>query len=210
MQQGSSQAIGWGLAIALGVTGTWQTAGAYEAGTWLVRAGAKLVDPKSDNNDTVSVEDGTQFTFDITYMVTENLGIELLAAAPFSHDITLADGGDTVASTDHLPPTLSLQYHFNSGGRFQPYVGAGINWTLFFSEDTQGALEGADLSLDDSFGLAAQVGVDFSVSDNWIVNFDLRWIDIDTDATVDGTDLGTVEIDPIVYGLNVGYRFGGR
>ncbi len=194
--------------VALGVTGVWP-AQAFEAGDWIVRAGAKRVDPKSDNNDVVNVADDTQFTFDVTYMFTDHFGLELLAAAPFSHDIRLNDGGTTVGSTDHLPPTLSAQYHFNPSGRFQPYVGLGLNWTLFFSEDTTGPLAGADLSLDNSLGLAAQVGFDVAVNDNWLVNFDLRWIDIDTDATVDGDDLGTVEIDPTVIGINFGYRFGG-
>lgn len=186
------------------------TAQAYDAGEWLLRGGVKLVDPKSDNNDVVGVDNGTQFTFDVSYFVTRNVAVELLAAAPFSHDITLNADGSTVASVDHLPPTLSLQYHFNTDGRVKPYVGAGVNMTLFFNEDTEGALAGSDLSLETSFGVAAQVGFDVNVTDKVFLNFDARWADIDTDAALDGASLGTVEIDPLVFGLSGGYRFGRR
>lgn len=200
-------------ALAAVMTGAVVLAGsaqAYDAGEWLLRAGAKIVDPKSDNNDVVSVDQGTQFTFDVSYFVTPRFAVELLAAAPFSHDITLATDGTTVASTDHLPPTLSVQYHFNPNGRVQPYVGAGVNMTLFFNEDTQGPLAGSDLSLDTSFGPAASVGVDVSVTDRFFINADVRWADIDTDAELDGASLGTVEIDPFVFGLSGGLRFGKR
>jgi outer membrane protein len=199
-----------GLALVVLTAGVAQTAYAKDAGEWIVRAGAKVVDPKRANSDIVRVGDDTMFTFDVTYMATSNIGIELLAAAPFTHQLTLVDGGQNVGSTDHLPPTLSVQYHANAEGAFQPYVGAGINWTIFFNEKTTGPLEGTDLSLDDSFGLALQLGADWLIGRKWLVNADVRWIDIDTKATLDGTDLGTVEIDPFVFGLNAGYRFGGR
>lgn len=193
---------------------------AYEAGDWLVRVGVSTVDPKSDNldvdGDQLEVDSGTTLTFNGTYFFTENWGLELLAAAPFNHDIELAGVGK-IAETDHLPPTLSIQYHFIPDGTFQPYVGAGLNATIFFSEDVEQILVDAlgatsvDLELDSSFGLAAQIGADFALSDKWVLNVEARWIDIDTDATltVDGAevDLGEVEIDPWVYGVNIGYRF---
>ncbi len=90
---------------------------------------------------------------------------------------------------------------------FRPYVGVGLNYTFFFDEETKGALSGADLELDDSWGLAGQVGMDFDVAPNWFVNVDVRYIDIDTKAKLDGVGIGTVEIDPWNVGLNVGTRF---
>lgn len=190
----------------LAIVAVTPAAQAQDAGDWIWRAGVHSVQPKSDNHPIVNVDDATMLTFNATYMLAPNWGVELLAALPFSHDINL-NGGGKVAETKHLPPTLSLQYHFNPAGSIRPYVGAGLNYTLFFSEDTTGALAGTDLSLDPSFGLAAQVGVDIAVNDAWFVNLDARWLDIDSDAELNGGDLGTVEIDPYAFGLSVGRRF---
>ena len=159
---------------------------AYDKGDWLFRVGVGNVDPKSSNGDVVSVDSGTALVFNGTYFFTPNVGFEILAASPFSHDIKLAAGGSKVGETKHLPPTFSVNYHFDTAGAFKPYVGAGLNYTLFFDEDTTGALEGLNLSLDDSFGLAAQLGADIDVSDTMFVNVNVRWIDINTDAELDG------------------------
>ena len=185
-------------------------AGAANASDWIVRVGGHYVDPKSDNHEVVSVDSGQSLTFNATYMLAPHWGVELLAAWPFSHDITLNADGSKVAETKHLPPTLSLQYHFLPDGKIRPYVGAGLNATIFFDEKTSGALAGTDLSLDDSFGAAAQLGVDFALSGDWLLNVDARWIDIDTDARLDGTGIGSVAIDPYAFGISVGRRFGGN
>jgi outer membrane protein len=179
---------------------------ANEAGDWLVRFGGSYVSPKSDNSEIVSVDGQMGVTFNFSYFFTPNLAVELLAALPYEHDIELVGGGK-VASTKHLPPTVSLQYHFLPDARFQPYVGAGLNYTTFFSEKTTGALTGTDLNLDDSWGWAAEFGVDIPFNESWLLNFDVRYIDIDTKAKLDGASLGTVEIDPWVYGAHVGFRF---
>ena len=180
---------------------------AHEQGDWLVRVGVGNVDPKSNNGDAVSVDSGAAVVFNGTYMLTDVIGLELLAAMPFSHDIKLEADGTRVGETKHLPPTLSLQYHFDTAGAWDPYVGAGINYTLFFDEDTRGPLEGVSLKLDNSFGAALQVGFDYQFTDSMFLNFDARWINIETDASLDGVALETVEIDPIVYSLTVGWHF---
>lgn len=179
---------------------------AQDAGDWIVRLGAHSVQPKSNNSGLVNVDSAAMLTFNGTYMFASNWGVELLAALPFEHDINLNDGGK-VAETKHLPPTLSLQYHFNPKGRLRPYVGAGLNYTLFFDEKTSGALAGAKLELDQSFGPAAQLGLDIDIADVWFVSLDARWFDIDTDAKVNGAKLGKVEIDPYATGLSFGRRF---
>lgn len=179
---------------------------AHEGGDLLLRAGLHIVDPKSDNGDIVEVADDTMVTFDATYMFTPNWGVELLAALPFEHDISLANG-PKVASTKHLPPTVSAIYHFAPNAQFQPYVGAGLNVTFFFDEDTRGPLAGADLDLDTSVGLAAVAGIDVDMGGNWFLNADVRYLDIDTDAKLNGVKLETVEIDPWALGVSVGYRF---
>jgi outer membrane protein len=182
-------------------------ASAHEGGNWLIRGGFHTVDPTSDNGDIVKVDDDTMFTFNVTYMLSPNWGLELLAALPFEHDIALVDGGATVASTKHLPPTFSAVYHFLPEAQFQPYVGLGLNVTLFFDEDTKGPLAGADLDLDTSVGAAAVAGIDVDLGGNWFMNADVRFMDIDTDAKLNGEKLETVKIDPWAFGVNVGYRF---
>ena len=204
-----------------------------EKGDWIVRGGWTMVAPKSDNfvlpgfievtpvdskpapgSLVLDVDDGSSFGFNITYMMTDNLGVELLAALPFKHDIKASVAGvgglGKIAETEHLPPTLSLQYHFLPDGKFRPYVGAGINVTIFSNEKIDPEL--ADkLSLDTSTGIAAQAGLDIPFGERWLVNFDVRWIDIDTKAKITddvGTEtLGTVEIDPFVYSIMIGYQF---
>ncbi|NOX69390.1 MAG: outer membrane beta-barrel protein [Gammaproteobacteria bacterium] len=180
---------------------------AAEAGDWLFRVGVGAVNPKSNNGDIVSVDTGTTLVFNGTYMFNQNVGLEVLAALPFSHDINLKGTGTKVGETKQLPPTVSLQYHFANDSAFTPYAGLGVNYTLFFDDKARGPLAGSALDLDPSFGLATQVGFDYDLSDNMLVNFDIRWIDIDTDAKLDGAPLETVAIDPFVYSLTVGWKF---
>jgi outer membrane protein len=191
---------------ATALLGAVNTAAAFEQGDWLIRFGLSNVDPKSDNSPLVSVDSAASATFNFTYMMTDNWAVEVLAAYPFEHDISLV-GGPEVGSTEHLPPTVSLQYHFMADRAFQPYVGAGVNYTMFFSEDTYGPLAGADLSLDDSWGLAFELGADFMLNEQWFLNASFRYIDIETDASLNGVFQGTVEIDPWVYGAHLGFRF---
>jgi outer membrane protein len=206
-------------------------ASAYEQGTWILRAGVGTVAPESNNlvlpdfpaggiNTTVNVDDGTSLTLTGTYMFRKHWGFDILAAWPFTHDISITvvdtvPPGSTasleIAETDHLPPTFSLQYHFLPDSKFQPYVGAGLNYTTFFStdvtQDFTDLLGVTKLDLDDSFGLAMQLGADFEFGNNWLINFDVRYINIETDAKVDGAKIGTVDINPWVYAIALGRRF---
>ncbi len=185
---------------------------AQSKGDWTIGAGVHQVAPKSNNGSlaggTLAVDVGNDVKPTITgeYFIADNLGIEVLAALPFKHDINIAGLG-RVGSTKHLPPVVSLQYHFNSAGKVSPFIGAGLNYTTFFSESTGGALAGSKLKLDDSFGLAAHVGLDFKISPKAAIRVDARWADIDTDVRLDGAKLGTVNIDPLVYGASYVVRF---
>ncbi|PMR71374.1 OmpW/AlkL family protein [Halomonas heilongjiangensis] len=198
-----------GLATAAFTTST--QAFAYGAGDVFTRLGVAKVAPKSDNGSLadgaldVDVQDDTGFAFTLGYRFHDKLGVELLAALPFEHDIEL--NGNNVASTKHLPPTLTLQYYPLGGtaARVQPYVGAGINYTRFSSEKLD--IEGVDLELDSSWGAAGQLGVDLLINDNWALNAAAWYLDIDTDATVGGADAGTVNIDPVVVMGGISYRF---
>ncbi|WP_298971885.1 OmpW family outer membrane protein [uncultured Psychrobacter sp.] len=196
------------LVLAAATALTMTSAFAVPAGTWSIAAGAHMVDPKSDNGTladgafSVEVDDDIRPTISGEYFIANNVGIELLAAIPFHHDITLTDAnGDTVdGKTQHLPPTLSLQYHFdgyNMPMNLKPFVGVGVNYTTFFEEKV--AL--GDLELDDSVGVAGHVGLDIPFAPTEAFRIDARYMDIKTDAKLDGTDIGEVDISPWVYGI---------
>jgi len=191
-------------------------ASAYEAGDWIVRGGVGVVDPQgtaytdpTDPDFVVKVDSGTSLTLTGTYMFTPNWAFDILAAWPFTHDIVL-EGVAKIGETEQLPPTFSIQYHFAPDAKFQPYVGVGLNWTTFFNTELEPVLAGFTLDLDDSFGVAVELGGDLQLANNWVLQFDLRWISIESDATLsDGVDSEsfTVDINPLVYALNVGYKF---
>ena len=213
------------LAIAL----TAPLAHAYKAGDIIVRAGAITVAPNEDSSNVqvgASKAPGTKATLDSntqlgltgTYMITDKVGIELLAATPFSHTVGVKGFGPGIdgnlADIKHLPPTLSAVYYpLDSNSAFQPYVGLGLNYTWFFDTELTSAAEGKGFSgfdLDDSWGLAGQVGMDYMLTDNLLFNAHVRYIDIDTTGT---THLGPtkvkvdVEVDPWVYMVALGYKF---
>jgi len=179
---------------------------AYEAGDIVLRAGVANVNP--DVSDKVAggalqldVDDNTQLGLTGTYFLSSRVGIQLLAATPFKHDITA--GGAELGSTRQLPPTVTLQWYPNVGGTIHPYVGAGLNYTLFFEDD----IPGADLELKDSVGLALEAGVDIDLGSNLVLNAAVWKIDINTDVRVNGTNLGELELDPLAVMVGVGYRF---
>ncbi|MEG2804722.1 OmpW family outer membrane protein [Stenotrophomonas sp.] len=185
---------------------------AQSKGDWTLGAGVHQVAPKSNNGTLaggtlkVDVDKDIKPTITGEYFIADNLGIELLAALPFKHDINIGGLGN-VGSTKHLPPVISLQYHFNGKGKVSPFVGAGINYTTFFSEKTGGALAGNTLKLEDSWGLAAHAGVDFAISDKGALRVDVRWMDIDSKVKLNGEKIGTVNIDPLAYGVSYVFKF---
>ena len=115
-------------------------------------------------------------------------------------------GGAKVGTVKHLPPTLTVQYHFPTGGAITPFLGAGLTWVTFFEEDTSAAL-GADIDLKDSWGLSVHAGFDYRISDRGAIRADLRWMDIDSEVSADGAVLGTTTIDPLVAGLSYIWKF---
>ena len=116
-----------------------------EKGDWLFRVGLSQVNPDAETLDLgdafVVVDDDVSPTFNISYFLTDHISTELLAAWPFTHGVDLrpyAGGKTRIGQVEHLPPTLSLNWHFNPNGTFRPYIGAGVNYTLFSSEETRG------------------------------------------------------------------------
>lgn len=179
---------------------------AQSQGDWTVGVGIGNVNPKSNNGtlaaQPATVDSNTRPIFTVEYFIRDNLGIELLAATPFSHTVTLS-GTTTAGKVKQLPPTLSLNYHIPTNSKFTPFVGVGLNYTTFFDE--QSAL--GTLKLDDSWGVALNAGVDYAVSDRGAVRFNVRWIDIDSDVTLNGGNIGKAEIDPWVVSASYVHRF---
>ena len=183
---------------------------AQQAGDITLGFGLHNVIPKSDNGTLppgqVDIGNSARPTFTAEYFVRDNLGIELLAALPFKHTVNIVGIGE-VGTVKHLPPVISLQYHFPTGTNVTPFVGAGLNYTAFFSEKATGPLAGSTLSLDDSWGLALHAGLDYKVSEHGSLRADVRWIDINSDVKLNGTKIGKVEIDPVVVGVAYIYKF---
>lgn len=195
-----------------------------EAGDWLVRARAIWVTPNESSggiqpgfpNDRVGVGGDVMPELDFTYFVTKNVGVELILGTT-KHNVSgrrgLAGLGK-LADTWVLPPTLTAQYHFIPDGKVRPYVGVGVNYTTFYKEDASKSLEDAigktSVSLKDSWGVAVQAGVDIDLTEKVFLNLDVKYIDMDTTATLrtgDAINKVDVSIDPIVAGIGLGIRF---
>ena len=198
---------------------------------WMVRGRVLGVLPDASADLSVgsaalagNVEIGDQYVpeLDITYFFTKNIAAELILAVT-PHDVE-AVGVTVPGALDNatvdlgdvwlLPPTLTLQYHFDTGTQFKPYVGAGVNATFFFDEDQGAVADGIDY--DPSFGGALQIGVDYDLDGEpggWLLNADIKKVWINTDVTVDFTTaLGAtvdadVDINPTVVGIGFGYKF---
>ncbi|MDM7983883.1 MAG: OmpW family outer membrane protein [Maricaulis sp.] len=126
------------------------------------------------------------------------------------HDVAAVDtaAGDVdLGDVTLLPPTLTVHYHFNPEGAVRPYAGAGVNFTHFFDESLPSGSALTTIDYDNSFGFAVQAGIDFDMGNDWFFNVDAKYIDINTDVTIDGAITADVDIDPIVVGLGFGRRF---
>lgn len=179
---------------------------AAQAGDLVVRA--RLVDIQPANEDTVAITDVSVSKkwipeVDFTYFFSPNLAAELILTYPQEHDVSSTAHGGKIGTLKHLPPTLTVQYHFTDLGAFKPYVGAGLNYTRFSDVNLPA---GFDVSRN-SFGLALQAGVDYAIDKNWSINFDIKKVTIRTDLSSNGNKIGTIKVDPLLVGVGVGYRF---
>ena len=206
------------LLVAAIAAGLSMTAMAETAGTWTVGVGVSHVEPDSKNGNLSTEALGTigidhidpdvRPTLTAEYFVADNVGVELLAALPFHHDIILDVPGKGLkeAKTQLLPPTLSLQYHFdNVHANVKPFIGVGANYTAFFKE--RSGLEDVDFKIKDSWGVAGHAGVDFKINETDAVRLDARYIDLEPDVKLNGDKAGKAEINPWVYGISYVQRF---
>ncbi len=209
---------------------------AHKAGDWLVRGRIININPNDDSsaiaNSTagafpvadskVGVNDAWTLDIDITHMISDNFGVELLLDPSTKHELigkNAIAGFNKIGETTVLPPALIAQYHFSPKAQFQPYVGLGLNYTMFFkSKLTNAALAGAlggvgKLEIDNKAGWVAQAGADFDMGNGWFVNADVKYIGLKTSANFTyGPGLAAkasvdVDINPWVYGVGIGKRF---
>jgi len=206
---------------------------AHQAGDFILRAGAITTAPNESSGDIkldgakvsgtkATLDSDTQLGLAFAYMLTDHIGLELLAATPFQHKVGvkgLGPGLDgKLADIKQLPPTLSLQYYpMEPSSKFQPYAGVGINYTMFFDEDLSSNRKAqgfSNMKLKDSVGIAGQLGMDYMLTDNLLLNAAVWYVDIDTKASIDGPSaLGVgktkvdVDVDPWVYMVGIGYKF---
>jgi outer membrane protein len=176
---------------------------------WLVRV--RAVSLESDNEDStglnLSINNKVIPEVDISYFFTPNLAAELVLTYPQKQ--TIRSNGAEIGSLKHLPPTLTVQYHFTNLGAFKPYLGAGLNYTNFSSVHFSPAVEAAlqpTLSRN-SFGLALQAGLDYEFSKNYYLNIDVKKVQIHTDVKSFGTKVGEFKVDPWLLGVGIGMRF---
>ncbi|MFN3677800.1 MAG: OmpW/AlkL family protein [Sphingomonas pseudosanguinis] len=224
------------ILLALGATGIGASASAQDrtdaqtrvgvrAGDALLRARAILVAPNERSGsilpafpgETVKVNNGIMPEVDATYMAANHLGFELIASTT-KHSISGVRGTTgslgKLASIRVLPPTLTVQYHVSPTRHVRPYVGAGVNYTIFWNEAASDSLQAAvgptSVHLKDSIGWAAQAGVDVDITRRVFLNLDIKYIDIDTTARLDNAALGrqrvNVSLDPLVVGIGLGMR----
>ena len=188
------------------------TALAHSEGDVFARAGLGMVIPNESSNDPNNVgelelTDETNLAGTVTYMFSDNIGFEVLLGLPFTHEISTSALG-TAAEVSHLPLSVAAQYYFGEAdSKIRPYVGGGFNYTTFLDEEGKGVLANATVTVDNSFGLAFQAGVDFEVTEQIFINLSAWYLDIET--TVHATGINDIDatVDPWAIMLAAGYTF---
>lgn len=195
------------LAIALAVATLAPVAMAQSAGDFVARFRAVNVEPANDDDvaiTDVSLNSKVIPEIDFTYFVTPNIAAELILTVPQEHDVSSTAHGGKIGTLQHLPPTLTAQYHFTGlPYGIKPYVGAGVNFTHLYKVNLPA---GFDLE-NKSFGLALQAGVDVPITGNWSVNVDIKKVQMAFDLKSNGTSIGEVKVNPLLVGVGVGYKF---
>jgi outer membrane protein len=176
---------------------------AAQESPWLVRARAVNLNManKDSTGQGLTVNDKTIGEVDVSYFLNKNVAAELILTLPQNQGVY--SNGASIGNFKHLPPTLTLQYHFTDFNGFKPYVGAGLNYTKITGDHLSGSF-----SLDSkSYGAAFQAGVDVPLTKQVSLNFDVKKVHIQTDVYASGTKAGTLKLDPVLVGVGVGYRF---
>jgi outer membrane protein len=212
-----------------------------EEGDWVVRLRAVNVSPNEDSklgrtvnnllgapvmtpSAELAVSDKVIPELDISYYITKNIAAELILAVGTRHNVSIQGdragvvGNQALGSVNLLPPTLTAQWHFNPDQTFDPYVGAGINYTIMLDRNLKGsagAINGNKIKIDsDSWGPALQAGFDINLKDGWLINADVKYVWLDTDVKLKGAvtsnvwrKIDSLDINPWVIGIGIGKKF---
>jgi len=191
------------------VTGAMIDSARAEDSPWLIRARVVTVVPDESASVTglggsVDIDTSVIPEIDITYFFAENWAAELVLGTS-NHEVTATPSNIDLGDVWLLPPTLTLQYHFTPKAQFRPYIGAGVNYTIFYGADKGGV---ASIEYDNAFGFALQGGMDYDLGNNWVFNVDVKKIWLSTDVSINGGAItADVDIDPWFFGTGIGYRF---
>lgn len=201
-------------AIIAALTGATQTAHAQEDRDLLAKdrfqVRLRVIDVVPEEQSSVNiggdVDAGNRVApeIDFTYFLTNHIAAELIAATT-KHDLKYT-GNVALGDAWILPPTLTLQYHFTPDAKFSPYIGAGVNYSMFYNEKSKAPF--TDLKIDGGWGVAAQAGADYWINNNWGLNLDVKKLWLNVDASLNnGAIKADVDLDPWIIGTGVSYRF---
>ena len=193
-------------------TGTGKLEHGKEAGDFMIRLrGIAIVPDDRARIDTIggNTEISNEYVpeIDFSYFLTDSIALELIAATA-RHDVKAVDtaaGELDLGKVSHLPPTLLLQWHVAPDYFISPYLGAGLNYTLFYDADAGKDID--KINYDNSWGWAFQAGTDIFVTDSWFVNLDVKYIRIESDVEINNAIDAKVDVDPWIFGVGVGYKF---
>ncbi len=173
---------------------------------WMVRVRAVNIDManKDATGLGLTVNNKTIPEVDVTYFFNKNMAAELVLTVPQKQTVNSTVLAADIGTFKHLPPTLTLQYHFDGSSDMKPYVGAGVNYTQI----TQVNLLSGGANIDShSWGTALQAGIDFPIDKNLSFNIDIKKVLINTNVYVGGVNNGVLKLNPTLMGLGLGYRF---
>lgn len=200
MKKQWAAAVGGIVMMVAGMIGSAQAA----QGDWLGRARIIHINPDASSS-ALNIDVNSKVTpeLDFSYFVTRNIALELILATR-RHEVTA--GGAPVGSVKHLPPTVTVQYHFLPDEQFRPYIGAGLNYTRFYSINLAGGALTVDKS---SWGPAVQAGMDIELTKKFFLNIDIKkiWMDTDVKAVATGAPVANLKINPLILGVGIGMKF---
>jgi len=216
-------------AIVLTVLATGTTAFAQSKGTWSVKVGFNKITPKVDSGDMsapalpgtkADVASDTEPIFAGSYMLTDNVSVELDLGVPYKHEMLGAgsiQGTGKLGTAEALPPTLFLQYRFKEAkSMFRPYVGLGLTYAYFQKETGSGALTAitdtgattpTTFRLDNRFALSPQVGITYAINDKWFIDANVVKTFLKTTSHFSTGQTLDIKLNPVAISIAIGYQF---